>query len=49
MEKSEEFIGVRVPIEMKAKLKRNARLSGRTLSDYIKIILKRVKKKENIH
>ena len=45
MEKSEEFIGVRVPIVLKKKLKAKAKKKGRTLSDYIKILFHKDVKK----
>ena len=38
MDKSEGFIGIRVPIALKKKLKARAKKDGRTLSDYIKRI-----------
>jgi len=38
MDKSEEFIGVRVPVALKKKLKARARKEGRSLSSFLKMI-----------
>ena len=46
MEKSDEFVGARVPVGLKKKLKVKARKEGRTLSGYIKLICSKAVKHE---